>query len=92
MRVNPALLIYVMLAFASALVVLIASLRVPAIRRERLRRVAFGLMASGFALFGAEWICAGTEPFIGWLLIASSTFGTVMTYILERRATRADLP
>lgn len=84
------LLLYVMFVFAAALVVFIARFTAPANRRERLRRLMLGLMTLGLTAFGAESICAGTEPVIGWLLIASTPFGTLIAYIHEGRAPRAD--
>ena len=75
---NRWLLLYTILVFATNLVVYIARLMVPSSLRPRLLQLMFSLLSLAFALFGATYVSAGTNPALGWLLIAVATFGSIL--------------
>jgi hypothetical protein len=92
---NRWLLLYTVILFATNIVAYIASFVVPSIWRPRLLQLMRSLSSVGVAVFGATYVCAGTTPGIGWLLIAVATFGSIFTPLrsnTDRRAAEASGP
>jgi hypothetical protein len=74
---NSWLLLYSMLVFATCIVAYVIRLMVPSTWRPRIHQLVLWLSSLEFAVFGAAYVSAGTNPVLGWLLIAVATFGSI---------------